>query len=486
MEMFRCLVLALVLGGGPVLGLPFLCNTTTTLEVILNYPLLLDCHLTQLEDRVPFSHLKWYGPFSPNPFFDEANFNKNYDEWRIDLNTAVRKRFFGYRFKAESMMPYYEGIYKCVIETSKGEYTQCINVRAIEPPSEIVIFVGSERAEGVHYVKENQNVTLDCIASGGNPKPNVTWSLNSIVLKNQTSTLVQGITETRAYLGRRTAGQNGQLFTCEVRLGDKWVKHVSILPMVRVMARKVIILASKDVLWENEEGEFSCTALGAEPLPELDWFLDGKKVLGTPQNIIGGDKVISNLKLKVRGDMDKKELTCASRQTYHDDSKVTIHGPQFTHILQVITPALRVDPQSQAVITGEQATIHCKVIPQLPGNFTWYRFGTRRYEIGSGEQLTVNITSRSMAGTYYCEFKDETGRVLLGKVQIDVNPSTLDYFIEAGIIVLVELAFILLFGYAIFLFAIRYYDVTITYTPGGHGNVPCPQCPAPPVYVTAV
>ena len=76
---------------------------------------------------------------------------------------------------------------------------------------------------------------------------------------------------------------------------------------------------------------------------------------------------------------------------------------------------------SDSVLEGSSVTLTCssKAKP-LVQNYTWYKVnGTEMNTVGTGQNLTFNVTESSDSGQYSCEAQNEHGKEN-STVQLDV------------------------------------------------------------------
>uniref|UniRef100_A0A8C4T236 B-cell receptor CD22 n=1 Tax=Erpetoichthys calabaricus TaxID=27687 RepID=A0A8C4T236_ERPCA len=70
---------------------------------------------------------------------------------------------------------------------------------------------------------------------------------------------------------------------------------------------------------------------------------------------------------------------------------------------------------------GKSVTLHCKVLANPHGTYTWFKENTSH--VATGEQLHISEFNKSHQGSYYCEATNNYGMTKSAAVQLTINES---------------------------------------------------------------
>ncbi|XP_064160444.1 B-cell receptor CD22-like [Anguilla rostrata] len=167
-------------------------------------------------------------------------------------------------------------------------------------------------------------------------------------------------------------------------------------------------VAGYDIIKEGQAVTFSCHSKG-NPQPTLYWFK-----LGQGEIAQGGEWKLPNVKIE-----DAGSYFCQAKNKLGTENSTKV-------MLDVKYPpkntSVSVSP-SGSVFAGSSVTLACssKANPAVQ-NYTWYKVnGTEINTVGTGQNLTFNVTESSGSEQYYCEAQNEHGKDNSTTVQLNVT-----------------------------------------------------------------
>ncbi|XP_068733594.1 immunoglobulin superfamily member 10-like [Montipora capricornis] len=282
------------------------------------------------------------------------------------------------------------GTFSCTITATKGfgvvNFGSNIQVHVVDPPSNIVT------SRNITITAPDE-LTLNCSADG-KPKPTRTWTRLS---DNTVVNMPLNIT------GKQDAG--GYRCTVDNGVGSPLTKDVFIAVLVRP---KIDYLSSDWDVCENSTVILSCNATG-EPTPNITW----KRVADDEiLPAVDGVYVIDSIKRNSSG-----RYCCKADNGVGIDSKTVNVTVRFAASVDQIINS------SNTVNEGGFFNMTCQASDNpLPTTYTWIN---KDGQLFSGSVLNFTSISRTEAGQYICEVKNQCG--LDGRnthVNVYYNPAT--------------------------------------------------------------
>ncbi|KAJ8332972.1 hypothetical protein SKAU_G00418680 [Synaphobranchus kaupii] len=269
-------------------------------------------------------------------------------------------------------------------------------------------------------VMEGTSVNLSCSAAAPCPKlpPNITWTprLSDSVdqlqeNEDQTKYVSSVLTFTASHL------HHGQKITCrtlyKLQQGDiQKTSNTSLTLRVLYPPKNtsVSISPSGSVL-EGSSVTLTCSSNANPPVQNYTWY----KVNGTEINTVGTGQ---NLVFNVTESSGSEQYYCEAQNQHGKENSTTLqlevdHPPKNTSV--------SVSP-SGSVLEGSSVTLTCSSNANPPvQHYTWYKVnGTEINTVGTGQNLTFNVTESSGSEQYYCEAQNQHGKENSTTVQLEV------------------------------------------------------------------
>ncbi|XP_064160088.1 myelin-associated glycoprotein-like isoform X4 [Anguilla rostrata] len=303
----------------------------------------------------------------------------------------------------ENLPMNYHGRYKFRLECNnrlKWNFKQSvqINITASPPKPKLT----PERVE----VMEGTSVSLSCSAAAPCPKlpPNLTWTprLSDSVGQLQENVSVSSVlTFTASHL------HHGQNITCralyKLQQGDTQKTTEASLTLRVLYAPKntsVSVSPSGSVL-VGSSVTLTCSSNANPAVKKYTWH----KVSGTEMNTVGTGQ---NLTFNVIESSGSEQYYCEAQNEHGKEKSKTVqleldYPPKNTSV--------SVSP-SGSVLEGSSVTLTCSsnANPAVQ-NYTWYKVnGTEMNTVGTGQNLTFNVTESSGSEQYYCEAQNKHGK----------------------------------------------------------------------------
>ncbi|KAJ8245079.1 hypothetical protein COCON_G00236090 [Conger conger] len=269
-------------------------------------------------------------------------------------------------------------------------------------------------------VMEGTSVSLSCSAAAPCPKlpPNLTWTprLSDSVdqlqeNEDKTKSVSSVLTFTASHLHHEQKITCRALYTLQ-QGGNQRMSEASLTLKVRYPPKKtsVSVSPSGSVL-EGSSVTLTCSSKASPPVQNYTWY----RVNGTEMNTVGTGQ---NLTFNVTESSGSEQYYCEAQNKHGKENSTTVqlgvdYPPKKTSV--------SVSP-SGSVLEGSSVYLTCssKASPPVQ-NYTWYRVnGTEMNTVGTGQNLTFNVTESSGSEQYYCEAQNEHGKENSTTVQLNV------------------------------------------------------------------
>ncbi|KAJ8332947.1 hypothetical protein SKAU_G00418430 [Synaphobranchus kaupii] len=270
-------------------------------------------------------------------------------------------------------------------------------------------------------VMEGTSVSLSCSAAAPCPKlpPNLTWtpSLSNSVdqlqeNEDQTKSVSSVLTFTASHL------HHGQKITCralyKLQQGDiQKTSNTSLTIRVLYSPKNtsVSISPSGSVL-EGSSVTLTCSSNGNPPVQHYTWY----KVNGREMNTVGTGQ---NLTFTVTESSGSEQYYCEAQNQHGKENSTTVqlevdYPPKNTSVF--VSP-------SGSVLEGSSVTLTCSSNANPPvQHYTWYKVNGREMNtVGTGQNLTFNVTESSGSEQYYCEAQNKHGKENSTTVELKVD-----------------------------------------------------------------
>ncbi|XP_064176314.1 B-cell receptor CD22-like [Anguilla rostrata] len=317
----------------------------------------------------------------------------------------------------ENLTMNYHGHYKFRLECNnrlKYNFEQSVQINITDSPPKPKIPI--KRVE----VMEGTSVSLSCSAAAPCPKlpPNLTWTprLNDSVEhlqenEDQTKFVSSVLTFTASHLHHGQKITCRALYTLQKRDTQRRSKASMILKVRYAPKNTSVSVSPSGSVLEGSSVTLTCSSNANPAVQNYTWY----KVNGTEMNTVGTGQ---NLTFNVTESSGNERYYCEAQNEHGKEKSKTV---QLALDYPPKNTSLSVSP-SGSVLEGSSVTLTCSsnANPAVQ-NYTWYKVnGTEMNTVGTGQNLTFNVTESSGSEMYYCEAQNEHGKENSTTVQLNV------------------------------------------------------------------
>ncbi|XP_064160096.1 myelin-associated glycoprotein-like isoform X5 [Anguilla rostrata] len=289
--------------------------------------------------------------------------------------------------------------YYCEAQNEHGkEKSKTVQLELDYPPKNTSVSVSPSGS-----MLEGSSVTLTCSSNANPAVQNYTWykvngtEMNTVGTgQNLTFTVTESSGSEQYYCeAQNEHGKENSTVQLEVDYPPKNTS-VSVSPSGSVL--------------EGSSVTLTCSSNANPAVQNYTWY----KVNGTEMNTVGTGQ---NLTFNVTESSGSEQYYCEA-QNKHGKENSTVqlevyYPPKNTSVSNSL---------SGSVLAGSSVTLTCSsnAKPAVQ-NYTWYKVnGTEMNTVGTGQNLTFNVTESSGSEQYYCEAQNEHGKDNSANVQLNV------------------------------------------------------------------
>jgi len=312
-----------------------------------------------------------------------------------------------------------EGVYRCRVDfKSAPTRNTLVNLTVLVPPASLTLIDadGIELSETAGPYLPGATPRLQCLASGGNPLPEVTWWKEGRLVDSSYETTFTKVVQNIFEVGPLQREDLGTVLTCQANNNN-----ISLPISTRVTLDMVFpptdvsITSIGQPLSAGTQYEVICEAAGSRPEPTLTWWL-GDQFLATERQRQDreGNLTRSTLSLSPSYTDHDRVLTCRAENTAIPEESLVTRAIQDSWKLTVYYPPivslrLGLELGSDALDEGQDVYLECKIKanPEIY-KIQWSHNGelisqnSRPGMILSGHSLVLQKVLREQAGNYTC------------------------------------------------------------------------------------
>ncbi|XP_040568747.1 roundabout homolog 1 [Lepeophtheirus salmonis] len=397
----------------------------------------LPCNISAPDDDGALLVL-WYRNFDAQPIYSFDNRFSTTKHWSEDQSFGPRALF-----RDNSIYPgilseliisnvQFEdgGYYKCRVDFRRSQTrSETLHLRIIEEPDipSIVNQNGTALMGEIGPFALGEALILLCTVDRGNPRPAVSWWRNGELWDDEpdpnTFDEVQQNTLVIAALDR---SHHGNEFSCVARNNNVTGSPSSRVKVILRMPVLDIHLSSlPNPVTSDTSYEVLCQATGAQPLPNITWFLDSTliqvsqvDVRVTHRENLTTSSLYFTPKMKDHG----RILTCIAE---NELGKANATRELSIHFVPIVS--LEMMNEKEYVLEGEDLVLEChiKARPRV-WRVIWYHNGKEVQPNGDrvvipeeGTLLLRNVT-KERSGDYLCSATNVEGDGFSKIVKISV------------------------------------------------------------------
>ena len=221
------------------------------------------------------------------------------------------------------------GDYRCRVDFKKARTVNTvISLKVIVPPEEPVITdeEGNELKGLVGPYNEGDSLRLVCVASGGQPRPALTWWRDYSSIDSTFELSTHGATTTnRLTIASLARHHLLSILTCQAVNNNITVPASTSLTLdMNLKPTDVrITLLSGSQLVADREAVLECTATGSRPKALLSWSFDGQRFSTPLASPSSPDQSTSSMTIRPKREHHGSEVTCSADNPKIPDSTIS-------------------------------------------------------------------------------------------------------------------------------------------------------------------
>ncbi|EAA01472.5 AGAP001925-PA [Anopheles gambiae str. PEST] len=326
------------------------------------------------------------------------------------------------------------GLYRCRVDFHKSPTKNCrIQLDVLVPPAKITILDEQGAAVLNNVVgpyRENADINMTCISSGGQPAPKVTWWREHALLDDSYLVLPDGTVKNVLYLEKLSRHDLHSVYTCQASNGHVVPPLSSAVKLdMKLPPLYVRMQGLRETLTAGVKTQVSCTTAGSRPAPSVVWTKGSSVIRGSSQTTSNdGNVTVSELVFVPGPEDNEKSITCSISYSEGDGPTVLLKD---THVLNVkhvpvISLALGAPLNSQNLMEGSDVYLECDIKANPPvKKIEWFHnnklLQSARGIIVSNQTLVLQSITKSTHGEYMCRASNSEGTVNSNQLYLDIK-----------------------------------------------------------------
>ncbi|ETN58361.1 sidestep protein [Anopheles darlingi] len=322
----------------------------------------------------------------------------------------------------------------CRVDFHKSPTKNCrIDLDVLVPPTKITILdeLGAAVLNNVvGPYRENADINLTCISTGGQPTPKVTWWREHALLDDSNVILPDGTVKNVLYLEKLSRNDLHSVYTCQASNGHVVPPLSSAVKLdMKLPPLYVRMQGLRETLTAGVKTQVSCTTAGSRPAPSVVWTKGSSVIRGSSQTTSNdGNVTVSELVFVPGPEDNEKSITCSISYNELDGPTVLLKD---THILNVkhvpvISLALGAPLNSQNLMEGSDVYLECDIKANPPvKKIEWFHnnklLQSARGIIVSNQTLVLQSITKSTHGEYMCRASNSEGTVNSNQLYLDIK-----------------------------------------------------------------
>ncbi|KXJ73563.1 hypothetical protein RP20_CCG015559, partial [Aedes albopictus] len=363
----------------------FEVQTAVGLDVSLPCDLL-PTTMTLMSDKVTL--IIWYKEGNSKPIYSFDARGKSLQQaihWS-DEAVLKSKAYFYYEtnppaLRIKNIKQEDAGLYRCRVDFQKSPTRNCrIDLDVLVPPSKVTILdeLGAAVMDStVGPYKENVDINLTCVSSGGVPTPKVTWWKEHALLDDSFIILPDGTVKNVLYLEKLTRSDLNSVYTCQASNGhvvpplSTNVKLTLNLPPLFITMQGL-----RETLTAGIKTQVSCHTAGSRPSPNIMWSKGATTIRGSSQTTSNdGNVTVSELVFVPGPEDNEKSITCSIEYPESEGATIRLkdsHVLDVKHV-PVISLSLGAPLDSQNLMEGSDVYLECDIKANPPAKkIEWF------------------------------------------------------------------------------------------------------------------
>ncbi|XP_055549461.1 nephrin isoform X1 [Wyeomyia smithii] len=416
----------------------FEVQTAVGLDVSLPCDLL-PTTMTMMTDKVTL--VIWYKEGNSKPIYSFDARGKSLQQaihWS-DEAVLKSKAYFYYEtnppaLRIKNIKQDDAGLYRCRVDFQKSPTKNCrIDLDVLVPPSKVTVLDEQGAAVQNNLVgpyRENADINLTCVSSGGIPTPKVTWWREHALLDDSFLVLPDGTVKNVLYLEKLTRSDLHSVYTCQASNGhvvpplSTAVKLDMKLPPLFISMQGL-----RDTLTAGIKTQVSCLTAGSRPAPSIVWNKGASIIRGSSQTTSNdGNVTVSELVFVPGPEDNEKSITCSISYTEFGGPAIHLKDSQVLDVkhVPVISLSLGAPLNSQNLMEGSDVYLECDIKANPPAKkIEWFHnsklLQPARGIIISNQTLVLQTITKATHGEYMCRAANTLGTVNSNQLYLDIK-----------------------------------------------------------------
>lgn len=306
------------------------------------------------------------------------------------------------------------GTYECrVYHEGVLIVDSCYNLIVAQPPKAFQITTSLDPSTpvlGPLIFQAVKSLTLTCSVAA-DPRVSLTWFGGNDEVRETKLEATDTTIYTNLVLTTEELRHKDRTYACEASIDNFWQRTLYITPKMVTLPHQVYIGEGANYPWLGEYHNYTCTAEGGDPQPEVTWWVGNKRIFSNVTRHDTTNRVVTTALLKL---MEPTTLKCTTSLLVQGGGM--IYGPAATNTIRPIQAYVRIRNNGSQLAPGGRVELECLPIPPARGKFTWYldRNGSR-VNISSESTITIIYRKGPLLERTICEFTKDTGAVVTGE-----------------------------------------------------------------------
>ncbi|XP_022250038.1 hemicentin-1-like [Limulus polyphemus] len=388
----------------------------------------LPCNITPdtLDDNLDL--VLWYTDKSPSPIYSLDARHGSLDtarHWKSD--SMASRTYFNItgtmaRLQLNPVQKEDEGAFLCRVDFRKARtrYLE-VGLRIIVPPKKPV--VKNEAGQIQHSLigpyNEGDTLRLQCEVAGGNPRPNLTWWRESVLLDDSYETIdnfwVKNVLEIPALQRHDLMAA----FTC-MSINNNYLPPLQTTVAVDMNFRplEVHIEGERNPLLAGKSVKIKCSTAGSRPPADVTWWKEGTQ-LKSAKSVIpaNGNSTLSTLTFKPSAADDGNMLYCSAENRHISGSTIKDSWKLEVRYQPHLTMRLGSKIRHAPIQEGSDVYIECDIRANPPVTKIGWKYEDEEISanhsagiIINNQTLVLQKVSRFARGRYSCMATNNIGQ----------------------------------------------------------------------------
>ncbi|EFX71288.1 hypothetical protein DAPPUDRAFT_60346 [Daphnia pulex] len=332
-----------------------------------------------------------------------------------------------------------EGDYRCRVDFGRSPTRNVlVQLTVVVPPQKIRIIEDNRQVSSViGPYDEGDQLSLNCIVTGGRPRPEVSWWLNDKLVDHTYMATSENVVQNILVIPQLERHHLHAILRCQA--SNYFGVHNNTVQLdLNLRPLWVLINGAEKPLSVGKSYTFECITGGSRPSVNVRWYLHSIQQPSKERITMDGSNTTSTLKLMPTAKDHDAELIClainpvlavrnGSIENNGTISSVETRRKLIVHFAPTAELELGRNLKPDSIAEGNDVYFDCRIRSNPPPlRFLWTHEGqTIRENAAAGviiveQSLVIRRVSRSHSGRYSCTAVNTEGSGVSNTVQLRV------------------------------------------------------------------